>query len=166
MKKIIPPALVALFPYTPFILFACGARVECVLICTGILLMISAAACVLNLIFSMRNQWSAKALSFVSMIVKLIHIPAYVLLFMAGASGVLFIQFVAITVVVVLFDYITIALSGTLLLSAILRARAENKMKTIAMLICSVCSFVFCIDVILSVIIYFYIRNKEKQISN
>ena len=165
MLSIIPAVLVVFFPYLPIVLFANKVQIEWVLICTGVLFIISATACVLNFIFLKRNTWSARTLAFIAMIVKLIHIPAYILFFILGISGVFLIQFIAVTVIIFLFDCIAILLSGSLMLLAILRWRKENKIKTSFIMLFSVCSFLFCFDVIFSVILYFYVKTKGKEIS-
>lgn len=162
MLSIIPSVFVALFPYLPIILFASKAQIEWVLMCSGVLFIFSAMACVLNLIFFKKNAWSAKTLAFIGLTVKLIHIPAYILFFMLGISGIVLIHFITVTAIIFLFDCITVSLSGSLMLLAVLQGGKQYKIKTALMLIFSVCSFVFCIDVVFAVIIYVYLKAKDK----
>lgn len=163
MNTIILSVFVALFPYMPIFLFVNNVRAETALICTGAIFIITAMNCIFNILSVKRNRWSAKSLSLIGMIVKLIHIPAYVLLFIVGAGGVVFIHLIAVSVIIFIYDCITILLSGNIVLLAILRAKAENRIKTIPAVMFSVSSYVFCIDIITSVLLYFYIKNKEEQ---
>ena len=122
--------------------------------------LVALAVCILNMVLALKNKESVKKQVFLAMLVKLIHIPAYIFFFMIGVGGAMLVQFLAVTILIFLFDCVTIALSGTLELTAVLRAKNEGVLKTGEALVCSVFSFVFCIDVIVAIGVYLCVRKR------
>ena len=166
MKNIICAIFVGLFPYVPVVLLASGADIEWALGGIAGIFVVALASCVLNFVFALKDRVSAEKLALTAMLVKLIHIPAYILFFMIGAGGIMLIQFLAITILIFLFDCITIGFSGTFELAAILRAKNEGKLKLSEALVGAVCSYVFCIDVVCAVVVYICLKKSNKVMCN
>ena len=164
MKNIICSAFVGVFPYVPIVLLMSGADIKWVL--GGIIgiFLIALASCIMNLVFALKERVDAEKLALIAMLVKIVHIPAYVLFFVIGAGGIMLVQFLAITILLFLFDCITIGFSGTLSLVGILRARSEGRLNNSEALIGAVCSFVFCIDVVAAIVIYLCVRKRSVDI--
>lgn len=102
------------------------------------------------LIFLSRKQWTARELALANMLIKLIHIPSYVIWFILGIALILFMG----PVWAFLMDAMTIALSGLVGLAAVLRCRAEGRLTTKAAILNGILQFVFCADVFSSVWVY------------
>ena len=165
IKNIIVALAIGVFPYVPIIILRSGADLKGVFWGICGIFVIGLISCILNLVFSLKGKTEAKKLALIGMIVKMVHIPAYILFFMIGAGGIMLIQFFAITIFIFLFDCITIAFSGALELAAVLRAKAEGHLKNGEALLCAVCSFVFCIDLIAAIGVYLCVRKRTAQIN-
>ena len=108
--------------------------------------------------FCLAKGWGARQTAFFNMLIKLVQIPAYL--------GVLFFLTIftyAFSVFFVLFDCITIFLTGLVGLTANLRLYKERKCSGSFAALNSVCQFVFCIDVISAVIVYICSRKEPVQ---
>lgn len=99
------------------------------------------------------------------MLIKLVQIPAYLAIFVLGVLFFLTIFTYAFSVFFVLFDCITIFLTGFVGLTANLRAYKERKCSGSFAALNSVCQFVFCIDVISAVVVYICSRKEPVQLS-
>jgi hypothetical protein len=108
------------------------------------------------LINSKKNNWNAHALLRSNMIIKLCHIPYYVVVFYVGMALFLF----AGPILAFIYDCLVMLTSGIVGLAALLRARKEEKINTSLMLIFAVTQFLFCIDVPIAIVMYFIYRNK------
>ena len=105
----------------------------------------------------------AKGWAFFNMLIKLVQIPAYLAIFVLGVLFFLTIFTYAFSVFFVLFDCITIFLTGLVGLTANLRLYKERKCSGSFAALNSVCQFVFCIDVISAVIVYICSRKEPVQ---
>ena len=102
-------------------------------------------------------------ISFICTLIKLVQIPAYLAIFVLGVLFFLTIFTYAFSVFFVLFDCITIFLTGLVGLTANLRLYKERKCSGSFAALNSVCQFVFCIDVISAVIVYICSRKEPVQ---
>ena len=110
------------------------------------------------LIFLSRKHWTARELALANMLIKLIHIPSYVIWFILGIAMILFMG----PVWAFLMDAMTIALSGLVGVVAVLRCRAGGRLTTRAATVNGILQFVFCADVF-SAIWVFYKSGKSKE---
>lgn len=93
-----------------------------------------------------------------NVVIKLIHIPAYVLLFIVGLLCLITIFTTPITIVLILLDGMTIFLTGLIGLGGVIRSSKENRISKSAMVIHGILQFIFCADVISVVVIYRTVR--------
>lgn len=107
--------------------------------------------------------WSARQTAFFNMLIKLVQIPAYLAIFVLGVLFFITIFTYAFSVFFVLFDCITIFLTGLVGLTANLRLYKEHKCSGSFAALNSVCQFIFCIDVISAVVVYVYSRKEPVQ---
>ncbi len=170
MRKYSPFLLIILFPY--FIVFA--------LICifTGflmdtvfnnnafslvfiliILYVFSLFSALVVLIAGFKKKNSLEVLR-ISMIIKILHIPAYLLIFVFGLLCTLTIFTIGITIVLMILDGMTITLSGLIGISGIIRGLRENKISLKKAVIHGILQFVYCADIISSIIIYRTVNVK------
>lgn len=88
---------------------------------------------------------------------------AYLAIFVLGVLFFITIFTYAFSVFFVLFDCITIFLTGLVGLTANLRLYKERKCSGSFAALNSVCQFVFCIDVISAVVVYICSRKEPVQ---
>lgn len=163
MKKIIPLIFVLIFPYVPIVLIANGVDIAITLFATLSAFTLAILVSIVSFALSLWKKWDSKHIALASMLIKLLQTPAYILLFAFGLAGMLFVHFIAMTVIVFLFDCMLISMSGLVSLSAVIRARNEGRIGKGASVVFGIVSFVFCIDVIISVVLYIKIRTAEKK---
>jgi hypothetical protein len=111
--------------------------------------------CVKNILLKINSQ----KLLYINMIIKLIQIPAYILIFIFSLLCLLTIFTMGISIVLMIFDSMSILLTGIIGLAGIIRCLIENKLPKKTVIIYGILQFVFCVDIIASIIIYNKIKN-------
>lgn len=109
------------------------------------------------IVVSIRNiilKQNPQTLLKMNMIIKLIHVPAYVLIFFAGLLSVLTIFTMGFSIAFFVLDCMTIFLTGIIGLFGLIRSLIENKLPQKTVIFYSILQFVFCFDVISSILIY------------
>lgn len=104
-----------------------------------------------------RKGWTVRELALANMLVKLVHIPAYVFWF---AAGILFFLFMGAPLAFMM-DAMAISLSGLVGLGAVLRCKKEGILTGKQTVIHGILQFVFCADVVSAIILY----RKTKEVS-
>lgn len=174
MKRLLLLSPVILFPY--FILFA----VVCIF--TGFLMESVFSNNALNLLFillviyiialissiavfiaSLVRKSDAKELLRVNMIIKLIHVPAYIIIFFMGLAGFITIFTVVISLALMILDVMTIFLTGLIGLGGVIKGFREQKLSLKSAIIHGILQFVFCADVFSAVIVY---RRVKRAFTN
>lgn len=172
MKKIIFVLPGAIFPYTLLFALYCiftGFLMESVFENNAFtllfyLLVFFAVSLLGNLVFlilSIVRRWDAKKISFINMMVKLIQIPAYVLIFILGLIFMLTVFTYAFSIFFVLFDCLAIFLSGLTGVACVVRCYAEGKASKPFSIINGILQFFFCIDVVSAVVVF--IKSKVSR---
>ena len=120
---------------------------------------ISAPVCnVVYMILSRKTD--ARALIRDALLVKLVHVPAYVIIFIGGSIAALMIFFtLPLILMLVLFDSIILLCSSMLSAFALIKHIRHAKMLSIIALICQ---FIFCADVI-SLLMLHLLQVKETR---
>jgi hypothetical protein len=126
-----------------------------------ILYFISFVCSVIACITSIANKRKALEVLRINMIIKLIHIPAYIMIFVVGLFCMITIFTFGITIALIILDGLTIVLSGLIGLGGVTKSLKENKISKIAAAIHGILQFVFCADIISSVIIYLKVKKTE-----
>ena len=98
-----------------------------------------------------------------NMVIKLVHIPAYVLIFVLGLAFMVTIFTFAITIILVIFDMMTIFMTGLIGLSGVIRACCEKKISIKSAIIHGILQFVFCLDVFSAVIAYRKVKKSSQD---
>ena len=114
-------------------------------------------------IYYLVNKSNAVEAARINMLIKIFQIPAYFFLFAVGIVCLLTIFTFAISLVLMIFDCASIMLSGLVGMSAVRRSYKEGVLAKAEMVIYSILQFVFCLDVISSIIVFR--KTKEKNIS-
>lgn len=108
---------------------------------------------VLNVKHFMKKTEAVRVAS-INMVIKIAQIPAYVFIFVAGLACLLTIFTFGISIVFVILDCASIFLSGLVGVSAVMRCHEEGILGRTEMVVHGVLQFVFCLDVVSSVIMY------------
>ena len=146
-----------LFPYLFSSILLCvyirgnigGKLVIALLICTIISLVLAFICNAIFLALSRKDDYNS--LAKLALIVKIIHIPTYVFIFILGlALGLVFFMAIPLILLLVIVDYLTLFFSGTLSFTATIKSLKKAKTLSITTL---VCQFFFCLDII-SLIVY------------
>jgi len=96
------------------------------------------------------------------MIIKIVHIPAYIILFFFGLLTTLTIFTFPFAIAFIIFDNLTIFMSGIIGLSGLIRSFIEKKVSIKKVILYGLFQFIFCIDVISSIIIYRKVKKVYK----
>ena len=100
----------------------------------------------------------------INMVIKIAQIPAYVFIFVAGLACLLTIFTFGISIVFVILDCASIFLSGLVGVSAVMRCHEEGILGKTEMVVYCVLQFVFCLDVVSSIIMYRKAKVKNPTI--
>ena len=117
---------------------------------------------ILNIIcfaFSIYNKWDALSLVKTMMIIKLIQIPAYVLIFVLGIILAITIFTFPFSIGLFLFDCLSLFLTGALVVSAAINSIKQGLFKLKDILWIMILQFFFCVDVISTIIFYVKLKN-------
>ncbi len=96
-------------------------------------------------------------------LVKLVHIPAYISVFIFGAmAAIMIFMTLPLILMLILFDCIVLFFSSSLSVFALAKNIKNNKILSIAALICQ---FFFCADVISMFVLWIVSKNQRKTIS-
>ena len=111
----------------------------------------------LNIVFCAlcaKRKWEARQIALINMIIKLAQIPAYVAVFLLGIVCLLGIFTIGFVLFFILYDCLSIFLSGMIGFSAVRRCRKESGEGSLLWTAAGILQFVFCADVVCSVIVY------------
>ena len=123
-------------------------------ICLGVL--------VSDFVTNAKGHVPPEKLAKLNMIIKLVHIPAYIIHFVLGMLGTLAsIWGIGFVLWAIIIDLITIALSGTHMLSCVIGIIKQKGANTAISVVTAVLSYIYCIDVLVAILYYVYIRNLK-----
>ena len=164
MKKRWALASIALWPYAcaafSGVYFFSAAPDEAIGPRAALILMTALTLCAFfaaagALIAAVRGRCAARELVRESLTIKLVQIPAYLFHFALGLAGlVMSIWGLGLILWAFFVDVITIALSGTVGLSAAQRCRREGLLSGRSAIVYALLSFVFCADVAAAIALF------------
>lgn len=120
-------------------------------------------ATVVAFVLAVVRQWDALSLAKTVMLVKLLQIPGYIAVFVLGFCLMLSIFTYAFIILLVLFDVITLLMSGLLCTAAVIGAAREGHIPFLRSLWVVLLQFVFCADVAAAVIFYIQLKRASVQ---
>lgn len=115
-------------------------------------------------IISLKNKWDAYALVKTMAIIKIIHIPAYIAIFIIGAFCAMTIFSLPFTVLLAVFDYILLIMSGLMTSSAVILAVNQNPKLSKKYYLLIALQFVYCADVVATWILYHKLKSEKEKI--
>jgi len=131
-------------------------------IAVSLITLLSALLCNLLFIFATKNTSTTQLLK-TALIIKAIHIPAYLIIFVSGAiMGLLFFFTIPIIAFLVLIDFITLCLSGMISVYAHIKALKEkNTELSVPLIISLICQAFFCADVISLLVVSITLKKSK-----
>lgn len=109
-----------------------------------------------------RKKEEAYKLLCASMVIKLIHIPAYLVIFLFSCLTFMAVVTLPFISIFIALDAMSIFLSGLIGLCGAIRAADEKKISRTAAIIIGILQFMFCVDVIVSIVAYIAVRTTKK----
>lgn len=173
MKKLIPFIIIGTAPYLLFGFFAMlfgggfnalGVQTEgfyAIVLCLILFFFVGIAISLITAILALTKKWDSESLIFANMLVKLIQIPAYVLIFALGIVSMLTIFTFAFVIVYFLFDCMSVFMTGMIGMAGAVRANKEGKLTKASIVWFSIFSYIFCVDVIIAVIMF---KKSKKSV--
>lgn len=133
-------------------------------------LCLCALAATLNIICficGLCKKWDSLSLAKTVMIIKLVQIPAYILIFVLGVMLAITIFTYPIAFLLIIFDCFSLYLSGLIFILSAINSVRQGKFSTRNIIFVIILQFIFCADVLASVIFYFKLKkrylNSEQQ---
>ncbi|MDF2905515.1 MAG: hypothetical protein K0R34_836 [Herbinix sp.] len=168
MKKLLPFYAIVLFPYLiVFILISIfkGYFTDdflLFLLITLVVLYVVAIVCAIaGFMKGVTKKYQPQEILRINMMIKLLHIPAYLLIFVFGLLCTITIFTIGVTVVLMILDGMTIVLSGLVGLGGIIGSLREKKISTNKAVIHGILQFVYCADVISSIVMYRTVKASQ-----
>lgn len=130
----------------------------------GFILIFGMSMYIINILFFLKarnGNWRALELTRTNMVVKLIQIPAYLLIFGMGLLCTLMIFTIGITFVLILLDAFAIGMTGLFAATAFYNLKKEQKITGTMQALYTFASFLFCMDVIAAIIGYHISRSNK-----
>lgn len=113
---------------------------------------------------SLRGKYDAKSLTKAALIVKLIQLPAYIIIFIVGALFVLSIWMIPFTIILFLIDGLTLILTSLFSLSGIITSVKKGTFEFKEVILFGILQFIFCSDVVSLYIFSRKLKSAERDI--
>lgn len=111
-------------------------------------------------VLSIRKSWDSLSLAKTAVIVKLIQVPAYLLIFVMGVLLLLTIFTIPFAIALFLFDCITLCLTGLLTIAAAVNAARQRYITAKCAIWVGVLQFVFVADVVSTMVFFSKLPKK------
>lgn len=119
-------------------------------------------ATIYNIYCAVKGKYTAEHMAKLNMLVKLIQIPAYIFHFIMGAfSMFMSVWGIGFFIWAILIDLLTICLTGTNAIAAIICCCKENIFKKRMGILYGVLNYIYCVDVVACIILFIHSRVKE-----
>lgn len=125
--------------------------------------LIAAVLSVLCFTVSIRKQWDALSLAKTAMIIKLIQVPAYILIFILGVLLMITIFTIPFSIGMLILNCLTLVLTGLLSIAAVVIAIRQNYFTLNDSLWIVVLQLIFCADVFASIALYRKLKKKRSM---
>ena len=112
---------------------------------------------------SIYKKWDAISLAKTAMIMKLAQVPAYVLIFALGAVFVITIFTIPFSIGLFVIDCLSVFMTGLFVVSSVIATIKNNTFTLKEVIWVILLQFVFCADVISSVVFYIKLKRANKQ---
>ena len=172
MRKCIP-ILLAIWPYLVLGILGILPNDENFNYGLAVLLVcvVTAIVYIMNVIHACGGKMQdAKGLAFVDMVIKLIHIPFYLIVFLIGlVAFVLMVVPVfafiapALAIMLAIIDFFLMLTSSSYGISALIRARKSGMISTTFMVVHMIMHLCFVLDIISVIIVFIKLRKSDEK---
>ena len=112
---------------------------------------------------AVKGNYNAIELVKMNMIIKLVHIPAYIIHFLLGMLGLLAsVWGIGFILWAIIIDLVTIGLTGMVGISACICCRKEGLLTKSMSLLYAFSSFIYCVDVVSAIV--FFVKVKKSTV--
>ncbi len=119
---------------------------------------------IIHTIFCTKGKYDAYTSAKLNMIVRCVHIPAYIFHFIMGVIGALMSVFgLGFLIFAILIDLLTIILTGISSIGVNVRIAKEKVFPIWAAILMGIGSFVYIADVVIAFVYFFKARKASKQ---
>lgn len=167
MRKI-PLLAIMLFPYVIVITLICMFTISDTTFVINALMITLLCLYILSFVFSWRiflrgvtKKKDAIEILRICRMIKLVQIPAYLLIFGLGLLCCITIFTYGVTIVLMILDAITISFSGLIGLGGVIGCYRQNKITLKKAIIYGFLQFIYCADVISTIIIYRRVKTVD-----
>lgn len=115
---------------------------------------------------SLHKRWDAVSLAKTAMIMKLVQIPAYVLLFALGVVFLITIFTFPFSIGLFVIDCLSVFMTGLFVISSVIATIRNNTFTCKEVIWVILLQFVFCADVISSVVFYMKLKRANTPPKN
>jgi len=112
---------------------------------------------------SIHKKWDAISLAKTAMIMKLAQVPAYILIFALGAAFVVTIFTIPFAIGLFVIDCLSVFMTGLFVISSVIATIRNNTFTRKEVIGVILLQFVFCADVISSVVFYTKLKRADNQ---
>lgn len=170
MKRIVPSILVAIFPYM-VVLYLCWIMnllpvpfpanwtSASIYICIFLTWLVCGIGAIWLVVLNTSSKTDVRTAARNNMIIKLVQIPAYILLFLVGVVFAMFVFTIFITFSIILIDVMAISLSGINGVFVACKCGKTGLLKVDGAVLFSLSQFVFCMDVVCAVTLYLKVKR-------
>ena len=123
----------------------------------GCVLLFGVLAGALNIvcfIFALQKQWDALSLAKTAMVIKLVQVPAYILIYVLGVALLITIFTIPFSIALFVLDCYTLYLTGTIAVAAWINAGREGLINRKQCIWFIILQFIFCADVFATIFFY------------
>ena len=164
--------IIYIYPYIYMILIAVALMIEngevvfSGFIIAVIIHPVILATLIADGIINAHKMVPAKNLATINMVIKLVHIPAFILHFIIGIfSSLLSVWGLGFLIAVVVIDLFTIIISGTQSVMAIISLCKQKTIPKWMAITCAIFSYIYCIDVAIAIFLNAKVRSELKKAS-
>lgn len=119
-----------------------------------------------DFIINAHHYVGQEKLARLNMIIKLVHIPAYITHFVLGLLGsVASVWGIGIILWAIIVDLVTIAISGTHALTCVIGISKHKVVKKSVLIAAAILSYIYCVDVVVSIVFYIMVRKGSKTLT-
>jgi len=115
---------------------------------------------------SIYKKWDAISLAKTAMIMKLVQVPAYVLIFALGAVFVITIFTIPFSIGLFVIDCLSVFMTGLFVVSSVIATIKSNTFTLKEVIWVILLQFIFCADVISSIVFYIKLKRANKLLPN
>ena len=134
-----------------------------VLIPLSLYIFIAIVFSIVFILLACLRNWDALSIAKTAMIVKLVQIPAYIIIFVLSMALILSIWLSGLSIVLLALNCITLFMTGLFTISGVICGAKQGYFKVSELWWVILLQFVFCLDVLAAVIFYVKFKRIVKE---